>query len=190
MDTLVPVLVLVAAAFGSVVTLVPVLVEAFGVVTPVFTLVSLVGVALRWCLDLLDAEPLMPVSEIGEAVLAFMPVLVVTPPGEVLICALPVPETPGAATLPLVLTVAFAVGGLAERPAPSEPLLTCAMADVVKASAPQSNAVRMVLCIVFVICGSSVVGFCAWDAHSLTERRNKRCSSGACEMVPGTFAEN
>src|SRR6185437_1830103 len=102
----------------------------------------------------------MPVSEIGEAVLAFTPAPVVTPLGEVelLICAVPVPETPGAATLPAALVVAFAVGGVVERPAPSEPLLTCAMAEVVKASTPQSSAVRMV---VLVISVSSVVKFCA-----------------------------
>ena len=46
-DTFVSVLVLVFAAPGSVVTLVPVDVFAFGVLTPVFTLVSLAGVALR-----------------------------------------------------------------------------------------------------------------------------------------------
>jgi len=56
-----------------------------------------------------------------------------------------VPETPGAATLPVALVVAFAVGGVAVKPAPSEPLLTCAMAEVENATAPQNNAVRMVL---------------------------------------------
>lgn len=46
-DTFVSVLVLAFAAPGSVVTLVPVDVFAFGVLTPVFTSVSLAGVALR-----------------------------------------------------------------------------------------------------------------------------------------------
>jgi hypothetical protein len=94
-DTLVLVDVLAFTPSGVVVAFAPVLDEAFGVLTPVFTDVSEVGLARR-CFFLIDEEPFTLVSDTGEAVLAFTP----APFGEAVIpvSAAPVVDVAGVVT--------------------------------------------------------------------------------------------
>jgi hypothetical protein len=100
---------------------------------------------------LLDAEPLMPVSEIGEAVFAFMPVDVA--PGAVMLDMSASPDTPGPVTRPAAFVALVTDGGVADVAAPVTPLTappTCANAEVEKATAPHSSAVRMMVFVIAV----------------------------------------
>jgi hypothetical protein len=98
---------------------------------------------------LLDAEPLMPVSETGDAVFDFMPVDVA--PGAVMF-DMPVLESmPGLEIWPAAFVVLVIDGGAADVAVLVAPLTAppiCAKAEVENATAPHSSAVRMMFLVI------------------------------------------
>jgi hypothetical protein len=139
--------VLAFAPFGVVVTFAPVLDDAFGVLTPVSILVSVVGVALWHGMRVASRGSQLESDLAGVAVFAFTPVLsgVVDVP----VCTVPFADVAGVAIWPAAL-VADDVAPCETPAADVAPMAppTCAKADVEIARAPHNRAARMMVCFI------------------------------------------